>query len=86
MKAAADFMLSRRTMKIMHQGKKLGTVVFAWPMTDDIAKAMGLSGKRTGLMVGVKPDSKRVLEAFKTGKYTGFSIGGNRLEDQVVEV
>jgi hypothetical protein len=82
--AAAEFMLSRRAMKIMHAGKKVGTVVFAWPMTEEIARAMGVRGKRTGLMIAVKPDSKSTLDRFRNGQYTGFSIGGNRLIDEAV--
>jgi putative serine protease XkdF len=85
LEAATDFMLNHRAMKVMHSGKKVGTVVFAWPMTEEIAEAMGIKSARTGLMVAVKPDSKRVLERFKDNEYTGFSIGGNRLIDEDVE-
>jgi hypothetical protein len=85
LKAAADFMQSRRTLKIMHHGRKIGTVLFAWPMTEDISKAMGVDGARTGLMIGVKPDKRAVLERFASGKFTGFSIGGNRIIDEAVE-
>ncbi len=82
LRAATEFMLSRRTMKIMHSGKQVGKVVFAWPMTPDIAEAMGIQGGRTGLMIAVKPDNPNVLARFRDGKYTGFSIGGNRLIDE----
>lgn len=85
LKAAAEFMLSRRTMKIMHAGKNVGKVVFAWPMTEEVGRAMGIEGARTGLMVAVRPDSPRVLERFRNGEYTGFSIGGNRLIDEEVD-
>jgi putative serine protease XkdF len=85
LEAAAEFMLKHRTMKVMHAGKKVGSVVFAWPMTEEIAKAMGISSKRTGLMIAAKPDSKSVITRFKDGKYTGFSIGGNRLIDEDVD-
>lgn len=85
LRAAADFMESKRTMKIMHNGKKVGTVVFAWPVTEEIARAMGLKAKCTGLMVAVKPDNPSVVERFRNNQYTGFSIGGNRLEDEEVD-
>lgn len=80
--AATEFMQSKRQMKIMHSGKSIGKVVFAWPMTQEIAEAMGVKGGRTGLMVAVKPDNPNVLERFREGKYSGFSIGGNRLVDE----
>jgi hypothetical protein len=82
LRAATEFMESKRTMKIMHGGKKVGTVVFAWPMTPEIAQAMGVKGNRTGLMIAVKPDNPNVLERFRNSQYTGFSIGGNRLIDE----
>lgn len=85
LEAATDFMLKHRTMKVMHSGKKVGAVVFAWPMTEEIAKAMGLSCDRTGLMIAVKPDNPSVIERFKNSQYTGFSIGGNRLVDEDVD-
>lgn len=85
MKAAMDFMLSNRDLKVMHKGNRVGKVVFAWPVTDETSKAMGLGGSRTGLMIGVKPDNTKALEKFKQGEYTGFSIGGNRLIDEPVD-
>lgn len=83
--AATDFMSKRRTMKVMHTGAKKGSVIFAWPMTSEIAKAMGIQTEKTGLMVGVKPDSKAVLDKFASGEYTGFSIGGSRVQDEDVD-
>ncbi len=85
LKAATEFMQSKRSMKIMHKGKSQGTVVFAWPMTTEVAKAMGVETQKTGLMIAVKPDSKDDLEKFASGEYTGFSIGGDRVTDEEVE-
>jgi hypothetical protein len=85
LRASMDFMMSKRDLKVMHKGKRVGEVVYAWPVTDDISKAMGLGGSRTGLMIGVKPDDPRMLERFRSGEFTGFSIGGNRLIDEPVE-
>lgn len=82
--AAADFMLSSRVSKDMHVGEADGTVVFAFPMTTDIAKAFGIETKTTGLMIAMKP-SPDVLQKFASGEYTGFSIGGRRIEDEPVE-
>lgn len=79
MKAAAEFMQTARPGNEMHDGPDRGTYVFAFPLTTDIAKAMGIQTEKTGLMVAYKapPD---VLEKFKTGAYSGFSIEGRRLE------
>lgn len=85
LKAALDFMQHSRVVKEMHSGDKAGSVVFAWPLTKEIAKAMGLKTKTTGLMIAVKPSDDDMFEKFKTGEYTGFSIGGIRLQDEEVE-
>ncbi len=84
LKAAADFMLDGRVAKEMHTGDQKGTVVFAWPLTSDIAKAMDIESKFTGLMIAMKPSSPEILEKFKSGEYSGFSIGGRRIVDEDV--
>ncbi len=85
LKAALDFMENSRTVKEMHVGASKGTVVFAWPMTTDIAKAFGIVTNRTGLMVALRPSDDAMLEKFRDGTYTGFSIGGKRIVDEEVE-
>ena len=85
LKASADFMAHSRISKDMHQGDKTGSVVFAWPMTSEIAKAMGIETKTTGLMIAIKPDSPESLRKFREGIWTGFSIGGSRVKDEITE-
>jgi hypothetical protein len=82
--SAIDFMQHSRVAKEMHSGESAGSVLFAFPMTEDIAKAFGIETKTTGLMIAMKPDSADMLEKFKDGTYTGFSIGGVRLDDEEV--
>lgn len=76
LKALCDFMLGERAMKDMHAGDPVGQVVFAFPMTTDIAKALGITVEKTGALVAMKPANKALLQKFATGEYTGFSIGG----------
>ncbi|MCC8945991.1 hypothetical protein H8A97_13000 [Bradyrhizobium sp. Arg62] len=83
LKAAADFMKNSRVAKDMHQGDEIGPVVFCWPMTAEIAKAMGIDTDTTGLMIAMLPPAD-ILAKFKSGDYTGFSIGGYRLQDEEV--
>lgn len=85
LKAATNFMVNSRTVNEMHDGEDAGVVVFAWPLTEDIAKAMGLETSRTGLMIAMKPSSSEVLDKFRSGEYTGFSIGGVRICDEEVD-
>ncbi len=81
--ASVDFMQNSRTAKEMHSGEERGIVVFAWPMTTDIAKAFGVTTATTGLMIAMRPDAD-MLEKFKSGDFTGFSIGGLRVTDEDV--
>lgn len=90
--ATTDFMLNSRKAGEMHwkdeDGEAIGkgTVVFAWPMTAEIAKAFGIETKQTGLMIAMKPDSDEILEKFRKGEYKGFSIGGNYIPEHTEEV
>lgn len=78
LKGALDFALTPdRPGNEMHAGPETGSFPFVWPLTDEIAKAMGINCKRTGLMVGYYP-APAVLAKFKSGEYTGFSIEGFR--------
>lgn len=79
----ADFMLKSRVQGEMHEVID-GDVVFLFPLTSELAKAMEITSERTGVMVGIKP-SPAVLAKFESGEYTGFSIGGERLDEEVVE-
>lgn len=76
LKAASNYMQNGAVAKEMHVGSEKGKVVFAWPMTADIAKSMGLSTQQTGLMIAMKPDNESMLQKFRDGTYSGFSIGG----------
>lgn len=74
--ASADFMENSRSAKAMHAGPDRGSILFAFPMTEEIAKAFEFdTGGKFGLMVAAKFD-EGVLAKFDEGTYTGFSIGG----------
>lgn len=76
LEASTEFMENSRAAKAMHSGPDRGSILFAFPMTEDIAKAYGIdTGGKFGLMVAAKFD-KEVLAKFGSGEYTGFSIGG----------
>ena len=84
LKAALDFMENSQVAKEMHTGEQAGSVVFAFPMTDEIAKAFGILTNRTGLMIAMKPNDD-MLKRFQLGELTGFSIGGLRGEDEELD-
>lgn len=82
LKATTEFMENSRLAKDMHRGKA-GSVVFAFPLTKDIAKSLDIVTSKTGLLIAMKP-TPEVLGKFADGTYTGFSIGGSYGEVEVV--
>jgi len=92
LKASADFMEGEeRTAGEMHfkdsdgSVEKRGKVVFAWPLTEEIAKAFDIECSKTGLMVAVKPDDEEILDKFRDGTYSGFSIGGVAVDSEFAD-
>jgi len=89
--ASVDFAKSARIAGDMHlkdqDGNKIedGTVAFLFPLTADIAKSMGITSAKTGLMVGLKP-SEATLAKFMDGTYTGFSIGGEYITNEEAQL
>lgn len=85
-KAAVGFMEESRAAWDMHAEPEGGSVVFAMPLTPDIAKAFGLDEPTTtGLMIAMKPDNPETLEKFHDGTYRGFSIGGAAIVEEIEE-
>lgn len=74
--STSDFMENARVAKDMHVGSQHGTIVHSFPLTADIAKAMGITTEKTGWMIAMKP-SAEVLKQFVSGERRGFSIGGD---------
>lgn len=83
LKATVDFMSGPRSGNEMHAGPDKGMFLCAWPMTTEIAKSMGITTTKTGLMVAYKPPAD-VLSKFADGTYTGFSIEGARLSSEEI--
>lgn len=74
--AATDFMLSKRVLGDMHEAADGRGVVFSFVLTEELAKAFGIETSTYGWLVGVKP-TPAMFEKFKSGEYTGFSVGGS---------
>ena len=90
--ASMEYMRDSRAAGEMHKSAGLsfgdkkvsGQVLFAFPMTDDVQKAFGIGSDRTGLMVGAHITDQEALQKVKSGAYTGFSIEGKRLEQDLI--
>jgi hypothetical protein len=84
MESAMEFMIEKRHGGEMHRRDDngepvvVGKVVFCWPMTEETSKAFNIETSMTGLMIALKPDNDEILDKFRSGVYTGFSIGGSR--------
>ena len=65
---------------VQHAGDDVGSYYFMLPVTEEMAKALDWKVKKTGLVVGYHPGDDEVLQKFKDGTYTGFSIEGQRVE------
>lgn len=75
-KAAMSFMESGGAVDEMHDEEPDGgRVVFAMPMTPEIAKAFGVTTKTNGLMIAIKP-SADAMAKLKDGTYRAVSIAG----------
>jgi hypothetical protein len=67
--------LVKRASKDMHEGDDIQEVVMLLPVTEELAKALNWDIQKTGLVIGLKPTAD-VLEMYKKGERTGFSMGG----------
>lgn len=76
LEALTDFAENSRVAKEMHAGEAQAQYLFMFPLTTDIAKALGITTSKTGAIVAYKPPP-HVLAKFLSGEYTGFSIGGH---------
>lgn len=75
-KAATEFMASARMAKAMHRGDGIGEVLHSFPVTDELAKSLGIETDREGWIVGVKIKSDEIWQLVKSGNLPAFSIGG----------
>jgi hypothetical protein len=76
LKASTHFMTKSRALKAMHDGVPVGEVVHSFPLTEEVAKAYDITTNQTMWLVAVKPADPADVEKFRTGEWTGFSIGG----------
>lgn len=76
MKAATEFMLSLRVTKEMHSGGKIGEFVHSFPVTKELADALGIVTNQEGWIVACKVYDDATWQKVKSGELSAFSIGG----------
>jgi hypothetical protein len=75
-KGLLAFVEAGNVLKVMHEGDEVGSVVFAFPLTTDVAKALfGQAPSKTGVVLAAKPHPS-VMKRFVSGELSGFSLGG----------
>lgn len=79
--AVNDFMENVRVGKAMHSGDQIGVVVHSWPVTDEIAKAVGIQSDREGWLVAFKVYDNDVWAKVKSGELAAFSVGGRAIKE-----
>lgn len=79
-KAATEFMLTHRIGKTMHSGEKVSDVVHSLPLTDELAKSLGIQSNREGWILAMKVNDPIVWKAVKSGALPAFSIGGRAVK------
>lgn len=86
LEASTDFAKSERMACSMHARDEGGApiqdggVVHHFPLTTEIAKALGIQTRYTGLLIALAPDNPETLEKARNGDFTGFSIAGDVIE------
>lgn len=81
-KAVNEFMEGVRVGKLMHQGEQIGQIIHSFPVSQDIAKALGLETNKEGWIVGYKVYDEEIWKDVKSGKYGAFSIGGSAHKEE----
>lgn len=81
LEGVTDFMKSQRVATEDHERDdddnpvQKGIVVHSFPLTEDIAKSLGIVCEKTGWLVAMQPEPE-VFKRFESGELKQFSIGG----------
>lgn len=81
-KAVNEFMEGFRVGKLMHEGEQVGQILHSFPVSKDIAEALGIETNMEGWIVGYKVYDDNLWEEVKLGKYAAFSIGGSAMKEE----
>ena len=84
LKATTDFMANSRAIEHEHHGPVIGgQVLYGFPLTEEIAKALGITTPMTGFLIGVKPDDPEIIAKALRGEIRGFSMFGTARAEAV---
>jgi cation transport regulator ChaB len=75
-KASIDFMENVRVGKSLHQGAQTSSVIGCLPLSQELAKALGIETTREGLIMGFRVQDDATWGLIKSGELPALSIGG----------
>jgi hypothetical protein len=75
-KASIDFMENVRVGKSLHQGDQVSSVIGCLPLSQELAKALGIESSREGLIMGFRVHDDATWDLIKSGELPALSIGG----------
>lgn len=75
-KASIDFMENVRVGKSLHQGDQVSSVIGCLPLSQELAKALGIESDKEGLIMGFRVHDDQTWELIKSGELPALSIGG----------
>ena len=75
-KASIDFMENVRVGKSLHQGEQTSSVIGCLPLSQELAKALGIETTREGLIMGFRVHDDATWGLIKSGELPALSIGG----------
>lgn len=81
-KIAAEFMEQGAASDVMHDDNPDGKIVFAMPLTRDVAGALGITTKVHGLAIAMRP-SRETFRRFVSKELNAFSIAGTGVRELV---
>lgn len=86
LEGVTEFMKSQRVATEDHERDdndepvQKGVVVHSFPLTEDIAKSLGIVCDKTGWLVAMQP-APEVFKRFESGELKQFSIGGRAVRE-----
>ena len=74
-KASIDFMENIRVGKSLHHGDQVSAVIGCLPLSQELAKALGIQSDREGLIMGFRVHDDQTWNLIKSGDLPALSIG-----------
>lgn len=83
--AAHGFMRDARLAKAMHDGDGIGEVVESVVLTKGLQQALGIDLGKVGWLIGMHVADDAAWQSFRSGEFTGFSIGGSAVREEMAD-